>query len=391
MQPSERSDLKIDRRRLMQGTAGVVAAAAAPARPAAAAEREPEWRNRKEGMAYRRLGRTGLMISEIVCGGDPITLENYRHLETALEMGLNYLDMAPQYNRGDTERAYGRLIGAAPGRRDQVFLATKCSGYAEVRERMYRDIWNGLPEDRKQAVMKRSRELRAERGVEQPGYFLTYYPNQLRQFDGAYLHVAMREDYGHQVEGSSEFRRYIISSLEESLKRVGTDHFDIFMCPHGAATPEDVRHPDIPETFQEMKRQGKVRFLGVTSHNDPAGVLREATACGYYDVVMMAYNLVNGGRLEEPIRQAAAAGIGMIAMKTAHAVATHHTSLQPVPEWRIEMIHQIIPGEMKAPLKAYLWSLQNPHISAVISNLWDETYVRENLALAGRKVELRPA
>src|SRR5438128_189622 len=71
-----------------------------------------EWRNRKEGMAYRRLGRTGLMVSEIVCGGDPITLDDYKHLELALERGLNYLDMAPAYNKGDTERAYGKLLAA---------------------------------------------------------------------------------------------------------------------------------------------------------------------------------------------------------------------------------------------------------------------------------------
>jgi hypothetical protein len=44
-----------------------------------------------------------------------------------------------------------------------------------------------------------------------------------------------------------------------------------------------------------------------------------------------------------------------------------------------------------APLKAYLWVLQNPHIAAINSNLWDETFIRENLALAGKKVELQPA
>jgi len=54
-----------------------------------------EWRNRQTGMAYRQLGRTGLMISEVICGGDPIKLDNYQHLSLALEMGLNYLDMAP--------------------------------------------------------------------------------------------------------------------------------------------------------------------------------------------------------------------------------------------------------------------------------------------------------
>ena len=46
---------------------------------------------------------------------------------------------------------------------------------------------------------------------------------------------------------------------------------------------------------------------------------------------------------------------------------------------------------MKAPMKAYVWALQNPHITAVISNLWDETYIRENVGLAGKKVEMMPA
>ena len=31
-----------------------------------------EWRNKVEGMAYRQLGRTGMMISEVVNGGDPV-------------------------------------------------------------------------------------------------------------------------------------------------------------------------------------------------------------------------------------------------------------------------------------------------------------------------------
>jgi predicted aldo/keto reductase-like oxidoreductase len=145
------------------------------------------------------------------------------------------------------------------------------------------------------------------------------------------------------------------------------------------------------ETFQQLKKQGKVRFLGVTSHNDPAGVLRAATAAGYYDVAMFAYNVINGGYLEEPIRQAAAKGMGLISMKAAHAVATHHQALQPIPEWRVQKINRVIPGELKAPMKAYLWVLQNPHIAAVISNLWDETYIKENLSLAGKKVELQPA
>jgi hypothetical protein len=106
---------------------------------------------------------------------------------------------------------------------------------------------------------------------------------------------------------------------------------------------------------------------------------------------MMAYNVINGGYLEEPIREASAHGVGVIGMKVAMAVATHHKSLQPVPQWRIDKVERIVPGDMKAPVKAYLWALQNPAIAAVISNLWDENFIEENLAVAGRKVELQAA
>ncbi len=45
---------------------------------------KPEWRNRQSGMAYRQLGNTGLMISEVVNGGDPVRLNNLRTTEIAM-------------------------------------------------------------------------------------------------------------------------------------------------------------------------------------------------------------------------------------------------------------------------------------------------------------------
>jgi len=46
-----------------------------------------EWRNKQSGMAYRRLGRTGFMISEVVMGGNTITPESYEHVLLSLDMG----------------------------------------------------------------------------------------------------------------------------------------------------------------------------------------------------------------------------------------------------------------------------------------------------------------
>ena len=350
---------------------------------------QPEWRNKQEGMAYRRLGNTGLMISEIVNGGDPVRENNLRITEIAMERGLNYLDMAPAYGRGECEKSYGKIIDNS-AKREKVFMTTKVSGYTRVRNNLYREIYDSLSAGKQEHYQKKAGEMRAARNVDKPGYFITYWPGQPRSFEGTYLSNAMAADYAHKVEGSPKFKEYIVQSVEESLKRVGTDYFDILMCPHGAGSYEEVQIEETFTTFEQLKKDGKVRFLGVSTHNDPAGVLRAARETGLYQVAMVAYNIINGGYMEREIELAKESGMGIIAMKTAMAVATHHKKLQPIPEWRIQKVERIVPGEMKAPVKAYLWALQNPNISAVISNLWDEQYVNENLSVVGKKVELQP-
>lgn len=396
LRPTETDPLPLSlTRRAFLGTAAtaglIVATGPAPswaaAPPPASA---PEWRNRQSSMTYRRLGRTNLMISEIVSGGDPIRPGNFEHLNLALEMGLNYLDMAPAYGRGTCEQAYGKLLGGS-SRREKVFLTTKLSGFAEIRNRLYKEVFDGLPADKQEAIRRRADEMRRERGVDKPEYFVEYYPGQRNQLAPAYLSNAMQPDYAHKVDGSTKFRDFFVRSVEDSLKRVGTDYFDMVMCPHGACTPEELDIPEIIEAFQQLKKQGKVRYLGVTSHTDPAGILRKAASLGHYDAIMLAYNVINGGHLEHAIREAAAKDMGIIGMKVAMPVATHHKALQPVPQWRIDKVNRIVPGDIKPAMKAYLWSLQNPNISAVISNLWDETHIKENLSLAGKKVELNPA
>lgn len=339
-------------------------------------------------MAYRRLGRTNLMVSEIGSGGDPVRLDNWQHLNLALEMGLNYLDMAPAYGRGDCEKSYGKLI---QGRRDKVFMATKISGFQGVRNRLYQALYDGLPAEKQAAIQKRAQEMIRERMVDKPGYYMEYYPGQRNGIAAPYLANAMMQDYAHKVEGSRQFRQFIIDSVDGSLQRAGTDYFDIVHCPHGAVAPEELDIPEIYETFAELRKAGKVRFLGVSSHTDPARILRKATQLGTYDVVQAAYNVINAGYMDQAVSDAAAAGVGFIGMKVAMAVATHHKTLQPVPQWRIDKIHKIISGDMKAPVKAYLWALQNPAVSMVVSNLWDKTYITENLSLAGKKVDLQPA
>jgi aryl-alcohol dehydrogenase-like predicted oxidoreductase len=352
---------------------------------------KPEWRNKQEGMLYRQLGRTGLMVSELVFGTERITPENVRPLEVAFERGINYYDTAPQYGKGAAETSLGKVFNT-PAKRDKIFIATKTSPLPGLRNRLYKEIFDTLPATKKEAIQSRALQLRKDCGIEKPGYFMVYWPGQPRQLDGVFLSDAMMEEYGERVEGSPEFKKLIISTLEESLKRVGTDYFDVLHCPHSAASTSEIKSRAINEAFLELKKQGKVRFLGFSAHHGMADLINTAIDLKYFDVVMLAYNVINYGFLDHLLKKAKENGIGLIAMKAAMAVATPYDPKQvPVPEWRIQKLNQIVPGEMKLQVKAYLWALQNSDLSAVVSGITSEEMLLENLTSVGKKIELQPA
>jgi predicted aldo/keto reductase-like oxidoreductase len=84
---------------------------------------KPQTQNRiKKGpMYYRRLGRTGLYISEISIGGSPIP--DWAILLQSVERGVNYIDTSHSYMRGNSERTIGKLFKEVG--RDKVYVGTK--------------------------------------------------------------------------------------------------------------------------------------------------------------------------------------------------------------------------------------------------------------------------
>src|SRR6201986_5081338 len=161
-------------------------------------------------MRYLPLGSTGMQVSNLCLGammfggrGNPDHDDAVRIIHSALDRGINFIDTADVYSRGESEEIVGKAL---KGRRDNVVLATK-------------------------------------------------------------VHGAMGDDPNQQ--GNS--RRWIRREIEASLRRLGTDHVDLYQIHR--PSPET----DIEETLSvltDLIREGKVRAIGCSTF--PAEQIFEA-------------------------------------------------------------------------------------------------------------------
>jgi len=341
----------------------------------------PEWRNRNPDMTYRMLGRTGFMISEVVYGGylmKPHTIDLY---EAAIDRGLNYLDQATSYGQGDGERAIGALLKRGISR-DRFFLTTKLSHYNGFVRNTYENHFKSLPVAKQQAIQTLADKLLADSNPTKPGYHVNYFEGQESNLPATYRVNAMKQ-MGISAGSKQLFKSKIFEILEQSMARTTVDHYDVLFCPHSVQSPESFDDEAMLEALTDLKKQGKARALAFSAHNDVGNNLAAATADGFYDAAMIAYNIVNHLALDPIIKEANAHGVGVIAMKVARPVI-----VDPL-DWRIAKLETMIPNkDLSLAQKAYLFALQNPNLSAVISDMANDTMVNENLDLAGLKTEL---
>src|ERR1700729_1248731 len=83
-------------------------------------------------MQYRTLGRTGIRVSPYCLGammfgalGNPDHDDCIRIIHKALDFGINFIDTADRYSRGESEEIVGKAL---KGKRNNVVLATKVHG-----------------------------------------------------------------------------------------------------------------------------------------------------------------------------------------------------------------------------------------------------------------------
>ncbi len=112
----------------------------------------------------------------------------------------------------------------------------------------------------------------------------------------------------------------LLEDFHRSLKRLRTDYFDLYQL-HGLTTKEDIEVAFGPggavETVDKLKQEGKIRFLGFSTHSIEAGM----AALKYYDFnsVLMPVNFVtyyNGNFGEQLIDYAKSKGTAVLALKS---------------------------------------------------------------------------
>lgn len=155
-----------------------------------------------------------------------------------------------------------------------------------------------------------------------------------------------------------------IEKFENSLKRLGLDHVDILYL-HSVVTKEAVFFEPILNALKNLKKSGKTRFIGVSTHRNEPEVIRAAADSKVYDVVLTAYNFKQPHvkEMDSAITYAAKAGVGIVAMKTQAGVY-----------WDRERQHPI---NMKAALK---WALSNENVHTAIPGF--TTFDQMNLDLS---------
>ena len=255
---------------------------------------------------YRTLGRTELRIPVISFG--VMNSDSPDLIQRSLDMGINHLDTAHVYLRGNSERVIGEVLERS-GNRDKVYVATKMA--------FERDMDKGV--------------------------------------------FVLKGNEG--IPGATE--ENLFKQLDTSLDRLRTDYVDILYL-HSCLSPQMVKYEPLMNAMFKVKKQGKARFIGTSTHTDVANVIRSTADAEIYDVVLAGYNYIQEEKeaIKQAIAYAAGKGIGIIAMKTQGGAR-----LQKDPD--IEINHQ-------AALK---WVLNDENVCTTIPGMTTFEQLDMNIAV----------
>ena len=152
-----------------------------------------------------------------------------------------------------------------------------------------------------------------------------------------------------------------MAHLETSLKELATDHLDIWYM-HARDNPAAI--PDeLVATWEDAKKQGKIRHIGVSTHN-PNAIVDRVLQAGKFEVLLSTYNFTVGTNNDATYQRLADAGIGLVAMKVMAPARPGGAAAKT---------------NLGGPLAALKWVLRNPRFATTIPSMRDMEMLDENV------------
>ena len=196
-----------------------------------------------------------------------------------------------------------------------------------------------------------------------------YQSGQNERMVGAAL-GAKRKDIFISTKCDQRTGAGILGEIDTSLKELNTDHVDVWLL-HGKDTPELISD-ELVEAQRKAKQQGKVRFIGMSTHALPTVVDRVIEA--KLEVVQAQYNFTSAAEWGPALDKLRQAGIGVVAMKVMAKVGRGRgrgAAQEPPPPARPA---NFAPAALK-------WAIKNPVIATTVPSMTDIDQLEQNFAV----------
>jgi len=163
-----------------------------------------------------------------------------------------------------------------------------------------------------------------------------------------------------------------LKKVDISLKNLGLEYVDIYY-HHNVWKRESALYEPILKALEKVKKEGKARFVGITTHMNEPEVIHAAVDSKIYDVILTSYNFQQKHYVEmrNAIARASQAGLGIVGMKAIRGGSRQTPTL----------------NNSAAALK---WVLQDPNVHTIVPGFTTFEEMNIDLAVAENPVLTNP-
>ncbi|AGA29932.1 aldo/keto reductase [Singulisphaera acidiphila] len=185
--------------------------------------------------------------------------------------------------------------------------------------------------------------------------------------------------------------KQFVDDLDKRLEATGTDHLDLYFWHAMGDHHEEVefcKSKEFGDAIEAVKKSGKAKFVGFSTHNARrADYIRAAAEGGFIDVIMVQYSpfLDKESPLNKSLDAAHKAGIGLISMKQSAGQFGGARGLKTPLQEAVEKLAPVLKERNLTPFQGLLQAIwTDERIATVCTTMNNTDQLRDNLDAARR-------